>query len=120
MVFQVGLGQKVDVPIGSYRMFLREDVMRKKYRNSFEKPEDFIPNRITEVKFEILDIACTFKKGQRIMVQVQNSWFPLADSNPQKFTNIYTCSDADFQKAIHRIYNDKKYPSNLKVILLNK
>jgi predicted acyl esterase len=73
---------------------------------------------ITEVKFDIPDVAHTFKKGHRIMIQVQNSWFPLVDRNPQKFTDIYTCSEADFQKAMQRIYHDKKHPSNIKVNVL--
>ena len=109
---------KIDVPMGGYQMLVRGEVMRGKYRNSFEKPEAFIPNRITEVKFEIPDVAHTFKKGHRIMVQVQNSWFPLVDRNPQIFVNIYTCKETDFQKAMQRIYFDKKNSSNIKVNVL--
>ncbi len=105
-------------PLGGYQMLVRGEVFRGKYRNSFEKPEPFVPGKITEVKYEIPDVAHTFKKGHRIMVQVQNSWFPLVDRNPQKFVNIYKCSDSDFQKATHRIYHDAKYPSNLKISML--
>jgi len=90
-------------------------VMRGKYRHSFEKPEPFIPDVITEVKFELPDVAHTFKKGHRIMIQVQHSWFPLVDRNPQKFVDIYHCSEEDFQKATHRIYHDKQYASYLQV-----
>jgi predicted acyl esterase len=64
------------------------------------------------------DIAHTFKKGHRIMIQVQNSWFPLVDRNPQKFVDIYKCSDNDFQKAIMRIYHEAKYPSGITVNVL--
>ena len=110
--------QDIKVPLGGYQMLVRGEVMRGKYRNSFEKPEPFVPGKITEVKYEIPDVAHTFKKGHRIMVQVQNSWFPLVDRNPQKFVNIYKCSDSDFQKATHRIYHDAKYPSNIKVSIL--
>lgn len=108
----------IKVPLGGYQMLVRGEVFRGKYRNSFEKPEAFVPGKVTGVKYEIPDVAHTFKKGHRIMVQVQNSWFPLVDRNPQKFVNIYKCSDSDFQKATHRIYSDSKYQSNLKVTVL--
>ncbi len=105
-------------PLGGYQMLVRGEVFRGKYRKSFEKPEPFVPGQITEVKYEIPDVAHTFKKGHRIMVQVQNSWFPLVDRNPQKFVNIYKCSDSDFQKATQRIYHDSKNPSHIKVNIL--
>jgi len=107
-------------PLGGYQMLVRGEVFRGKYRNSFEKPEPFTPGKVTEVRYEIPDVAHTFKKGHRIMVQVQNSWFPLVDRNPQKFVNIYKCSDSDFQKATQRIYHDAKYPSCIKVNLLKE
>jgi hypothetical protein len=115
---KAGDDQDIKVPLGGYQMLVRGEVMRGKYRNSFEKPEPFVPGQITEVKYEIPDVAHTFKKGHRIMIQVQNSWFPLVDRNPQKFINIYKCSDSDFQKATHRIYHDARYPSNIKVYIL--
>jgi putative CocE/NonD family hydrolase len=108
----------VKVPLGGYQMLVRGEVFRGKYRNSFEKPEPFVPGKVTEVKYELPDIAHTFKKGHRIMVQVQNSWFPLVDRNPQKFVDIYKCSDNDFQKATQRIYHDASYPSHLTVNVL--
>lgn len=111
-------GEDSKVPLGGYQMLVRGEVFRGRYRNSFEKPEPFVPGKITEVKYEIPDVAHTFKKGHRIMVQVQNSWFPLVDRNPQKFVNIYTCSDKDFQKATHRIYHEPKYPSNIVLNIL--
>ncbi len=92
--------------MNGYQMLVRGDIMRGRYRNSFEKPEAFIPGKISEVKFTMNDVAHTFKKGHRVMVQIQSSWFPLADRNPQKFVNIYTCSDRDFQKATIKIYHD--------------
>jgi hypothetical protein len=110
--------KKNNEKMGGYEMLVRAEVMRGKYRHSFEKPEAFIPNVITEVKFDLNDIAHTFKKGHRIMIQVQNSWFPLVDRNPQKFVDIYNCTEADFQKAMQRLYHDKKHPSNLKVNVL--
>jgi len=80
--------------------------MRGRYRNSFEKPEAFVPNQPTRVKFSLPDIAHTFKKGHRMMIQVQSSWFPIADRNPQQFVNIYTAKDSDFIKSRIRIYHD--------------
>jgi len=112
------VNQDIKVPLGGYQMLVRGEVMRGKYRNSFEKPEPFIPGKVTEVKYEIPDVAHTFKKGHRIMVQVQNSWFPLVDRNPQKYVNIYNCSDSDFQKATQRIYHDSKNPSGIRVNIL--
>ena len=108
----------IKVPLGGYQMLIRGEVFRGRYRNSFEKPEAFVPGKITEVKYELPDVAHTFKKGHRIMIQVQNSWFPLVDRNPQKFVDIYKCSESDFQKATQRIYHDSKYQSNLKVNVL--
>lgn len=105
-------------PMGGYQMLVRGEVFRGKYRNSFEKPEPFVPGRVTEVKFDLPDVAHTFKKGHRIMIQIQNSWFPLVDRNPQKFVNIYECSEEDFVKATQRIYHDSKHPSHLKVSIL--
>ena len=110
--------ETIRVPLGGYQMLVRAEVFRGKYRNSFEKPEPFLPGEITEVKYELPDVAHTFKKGHRIMVQVQSSWFPLVDRNPQKFVNIYKSSEKDFQKATHRIYTNKEYPSHIKINIL--
>ncbi|MDX9946368.1 MAG: CocE/NonD family hydrolase [Bacteroidales bacterium] len=107
-----------DYPLGGYQMLVRGEVMRGKYRNSFEKPEPFVPGKVTEVKFELPDVAHTFKKGHRIMIQVQSSWFPLVDRNPQKFVNIYKCSDDDFIKATQRIYHDVAHPSHVSLGIL--
>jgi uncharacterized protein len=112
------VGKEIDVPMGGYQMLVRADIFRGRYRNSFEKPEAFIPGKVSEVKYEMQDVAHTFKKGHRIMIQVQNSWFPLVDRNPQKFVDIYHCSEADFQKATQRIYHDKEHASNLQVKVL--
>lgn len=111
-------GEEVNVPLGGYQMLVRGEVLRGRYRNSLENPEPFKPNVITEVTYDIPDVAHTFKKGHRIMIQVQNSWFPLVDRNPQKFVNIYECTEDDFQKATHRIYFDNKYPSHIRVKVL--
>src|SRR5690606_20389413 len=75
--------------LGGYQMLVRGEVLRGKFRNSFEKPEPFIPGAVTAVNYTLPDVAHTFKKGHRIMIQIQNSWFPLVDRNPQKFIDIY-------------------------------
>ena len=107
----------IDVPLGGYQMLVRGEVMRGKYRNSFENPEPFVPGEVTKVSFSIPDLAHKFKKGHKLMIQVQSSWFPLVDRNPQKFVNIYECDEDDFQKATIRIYHDREHPSGLKVML---
>lgn len=100
-------------PMGGYQMLVRAEIMRGKFRNSFEKPEPFVPGQPTAVSFELPDVAHTFKKGHKIMVQVQSSWFPLADRNPQKFVNIYTASEADFQKSTIQVLHDAAHQSRL-------
>jgi putative CocE/NonD family hydrolase len=92
--------------MNGYQMLVRGEIMRGRYRNSFEKPEAFFPDSIETVRFELPDIAHTFKKGHRLMIQIQSSWFPLADRNPQKFVNIYEADESDFQEALIRIYHD--------------
>lgn len=95
--------------MNGYQMLVRGEVMRGKFRNSFEKPEPFVPNKATRVKYTLPDVAHTFKKGHRLMIQIQSSWFPLVDRNPQQFMNIYQAKDSDFKKVSIRIYhNDSK------------
>ena len=74
--------------------------------------------KLQKVRFLLPDVSHTFKKGHRIMVQVQNSWFPLVDRNPQKFVDIYTANDSDFQKATQRIYFDQQRPSQVEVMIV--
>lgn len=92
-----------DYPMGGYQMLVRGEIMRGKYRNSFTLPEAFVPNQPTKVSFELPDVAHTFKKGHQLMIQIQSSWFPLADRNPQVFTNIYKADASDFKKATIKI-----------------
>ena len=105
---EFGKGNATAYPMGGYQMLVRGEIMRGRYRNSFSKPEAFTPGKITQVKYTIPDVAHTFKKGHKLMVQIQSSWFPLADRNPQKFVDIYTCNDSDFQKTTIKIYHDSK------------
>jgi len=103
---EFGKGNGLNYPMGGYQMLVRGEIMRGRYRNSFEKPEAFTPGKITQVKYTLPDVAHTFKKGHKLMIQIQSSWFPLADRNPQKFVDIYKCDDSDFQKATIKIYHD--------------
>lgn len=106
--------------MGGFQLMVRGEVMRAKYRNSFVTPEAMVPGKITEVKFDMQDAAHCFKKGHRIMVQVQSSWFPLVDRNPQQFVNIYKATEADFQKATHRIYFKSGQDSHLKLRVIKE
>ena len=103
-----------------YQMLVRGEIMRGKFRNSYEHPEPFVPNEITRVEFTLNDIFHTFQPGHRIMLQIQSSWFPLFDMNPQKFLDINRASESDFQKAIQRIYHTFQSPSAIEFNLLIK
>ncbi len=89
--------------MGGYQMLVRGEIMRGKYRNSFATPTPFVPNKMETVKFELPDVAHTFKKGHKIMVQIQSSWFPLFDRNPQQYMDIYKAKNEDFKKATIKI-----------------
>ncbi len=103
------------IEMGGYQRLVRFEIMRGKYRNSFEFPEMINQNVITRLKYNLNDIDHTFKKGHKIMVQIQSSLFPFFDRNPQKFTDIYKAKKDDFQKAVHKVYRTKEYPSNIQV-----
>ncbi len=111
----------VTVPIeamGEYQQLVRGDPFRGKFRNSFEHPEAFTPGQVVKVDFEMPDVNHTFRRGHRIMVQVQSSWFPLVDLNPQVFMNIPDATPADFKKATERVYHSKTAPSGIVVGVL--
>ena len=116
---QHGLNQR-EIEVGGYQMLVRGDIFRGKYRNSFEHPEAFKPGELTRVMFTLPDVNHTFLEGHRIMIQIQSSWFPLFDRNPQTFTNIYECDEDAFQKAKHKIYRSSDYPTNLKLPVINR
>ena len=99
--------------MAGFQRLVRAEVMRGKFRDSYEKPEPFVPNTITEVKFDLNDVAQTFRKGHSIMVQVQSSWFPLVDMNPQKFMRIPDANENDFQKIMVRVYHDDQHASKI-------
>jgi putative CocE/NonD family hydrolase len=107
------------VRMGHFQMLVGADVFRGKYRKSFENPEPFVPNEVTEIKYDLRDKCHTFKKGHRIMVQVQSTWFPVIDRNPQKFVDIYHAKESDFQKATHRVYRSSALSSHLKLRIMH-
>jgi putative CocE/NonD family hydrolase len=96
-----------------YQRLVRAEVFRCKFRNSYYKPEALTPGQPAEIAFNMNEIAHCFKKGHRIMVQLQSSWFPLVDLNPQTFVNIPTANESDFQKAAIRIWHDSSHPSGI-------
>ncbi|HSE98799.1 MAG TPA: CocE/NonD family hydrolase [Blastocatellia bacterium] len=110
----------MEIRMGGFQMLVRGEPFRAKYRNSFSKPEPMTPGKVTKIEFDMPDAYHTFKKGHRIMVQVQSSWFPLVDRNPQKFVNIYKATESDFQKATQRLYRSRVHSSQLKLRVLRR
>ena len=104
--------------MAGYQMLVRGEPMRARFRNSFSKPEAMTPGQVTKVEFTLPDVNHAFKRGHRIMVQVQSSWFPLVDRNPQKFVDIYRATEADFQKATQRVYRGGSNASRLTISVL--
>ncbi|SDH53556.1 hypothetical protein SAMN04488062_10946 [Flavobacterium omnivorum] len=95
--------------MSNYHMMVRSEVMRGRFRNSFSKPEAFVANEKTAINIKLQDVFHTFKKGHKIQIQVQSTWFPFIDLNPQTFVdNIFYAKPEDFQKQTHRVYNDSK------------
>ena len=107
------------VHLGGYQQLVRSEVMRGRFRDSFTTPKPFVANEITTVPFTVQDLLHTFKKGHRLMVQVQSTWFPLVDRNPQKYVpNIFEANETDFQVATHKLYHNPAHASQLVVKVL--
>jgi hypothetical protein len=106
------------VRMGGYQQLLRGEPMRAKFRNSWEKPEPLAPGKVTEVDFSMPDLNHTFRKGHKIMVQIQSSWFPLVDRNPQTFTEIPDAKPEEFKKATEQVYHRKDAASGVEVLVL--
>lgn len=88
-------------------MMVRSEVMRGRFRNDFSKPEPFVPEEKTSVVIKLQDVHHTIKMGHKLQIQVQSTWFPLIDLNPQTFVpNIFAAKASDFKKQTHRVYND--------------
>ena len=104
--------------MSGYQQLLRGEPFRSKFRKSWENPEPLTPGKETDINFTMPDLYHTFRRGHRIMVQVQSSWFPLTDRNPQTFTDIPTAKPEDFQKATERVFRQKDSPSGVEVLVM--
>ena len=104
--------------MGGYQQLLRGEPFRAKFRNSWEKPEPLIPEKETDVNFTMPDLFHTFRRGHRVMVQVESSWFPLTDRNPQTFTDIPNAKPEEFQKATEQVFRRKSAASGVEVLVL--
>ena len=98
------------VCMGGYQQLVRGDVMRGKFRNSFEKPEPFVRGQPTPVRFTLPDVCHVFRTGHRLMIQVQSTWFPLVDRNPQAFVDIYSAKPSDFHASTQCVYRAATSP----------
>lgn len=108
------------VRMGGFQMLLAGEVFRAKFRNSFEKPEPVQANKITKLEFELPDKLHRFKKGHKIMVQIQSTWFPLVDLNPGKYVDIYNAKASDFQKTTQRVYRSGQWSTHLELKTLSE
>jgi len=99
------------VRMGHFQMLLAGDILRAKFRNSMSAPEPMVPNQPTKLAFTLGDKFHTFLKGHRLMVQIQSSWFPMFDRNPQTFVDIYHAKESDYRKATHTVFRSASLPS---------
>jgi uncharacterized protein len=105
-----------NILMSNYQLPVAMEVFRGRFRQSFSKPEPLVPNKPEEFVIDLHEINHTFLKGHRIMIQIQSTWFPLIDRNPQKFIpNIFEAKESDFTKATHTIYFTKKYPTYIEL-----
>jgi putative CocE/NonD family hydrolase len=122
-VFPGAVSDPEDLPrgmrMGGYQMMVRSEVIRGRFRNSPEHPEPFVPNEPTHVVLPLQDVLHTFQRGHRVMVQIQSTWFPLVDRNPQTYVdNIFEADEADFIRATQRVYRSQQHPSRIRVGIL--
>jgi hypothetical protein len=102
--------------MAGYQLMISNEVFRGRYRESFEEPEAIEPNAILDYTFSLHTQNHTFKKGHRIMIQVQSTWFPIIDRNPQTFVpNIFEATESDFKAATHTIHRSMNYPSRVTI-----
>ncbi len=105
--------------MGGYQMMVRSEVIRGRFRNSYEHPEPFVSNEPTRVRLELQDVLHTFQEGHRIMVQIQSTWFPMVDINPHRYAeNVFLAEKEDFVKATQRVYRSREYSTRLEVTVL--
>ena len=106
------------VTLAGYQQLVRGEPFRGKFRKSFEHPEPFVPGKVEAVNFTMPDVNHVFRRGHRVMVQVQSTWFPLVDRNPQTFVDIPTAKPEDFKVATQRIFRSSTQPSGVEVYAL--
>jgi len=110
--------QKVekDWKLSGFELMVADEIFRGRYRNSYEKPEPIVSGAVTPFTIDLHTTNHVFKKGHRIMVQVQSTWFPLYDRNPQTFVpNIFEAKESDYRKATEKVYRSKEHPSSVEV-----
>jgi putative CocE/NonD family hydrolase len=102
--------------MGGYELMIADEVFRGRFRQSFEKPEPITPSRVAEYVIDLHTNDHCFLRGHRVMVQVQSTWFPLIDRNPQKFVpNIFRATEADYQAATQQVYRSREFPSAIEL-----
>ncbi len=105
--------------LSNYHQMVRSEPMRGRYREGFDNPKPFVPNQVTDVNFRLQDVYHTFKKGHKIQIQIQSTWFPLIDRNPQKYVdNIFKADESDFIKSTHRVYSNAENATAIEVQVL--
>lgn len=119
-VFPDEMGVQNGIVLGGYQMLVRAEVLRGRYRDNPEKPRPFSPGRTTKVTVPLNEVMHTFKKGHRLMVQIQSSWFPLVDRNPQTYVDIAKAGPEDFKKATVRVYRNRELPSKITLSVIPK
>lgn len=108
-----------EIKMGNFQQMVRSEVIRGRFRNSYETPEPFTPNEKTDISLPLQDVLHTFKKGHRVMIQVQSTWFPIVDRNPQKYVpNIWLAEEEDFIKATHTVYHSSPEATRIEVMVL--
>jgi uncharacterized protein len=118
---QPARGSDVAPPRGTmagYQQLVRGNPLRGKFRNGFDRPQPFVPGKVEAISYHLGDVNHTFRRGHRIMVQVQSSWFPLVDLNPQTFVTIPKAKPDDFKAATQRVYHAAQTPSGLQLLVL--
>jgi uncharacterized protein len=108
------------VRLGHYQQLVRGEPLRGKFRQGYDRPEPFVPGQITSVEWVLPDVCHTFRTGHRIMVQIQSSWFPLLDRNPQTFVDIYHAKPEDYRKATERVYRSPESPSFVSLLVRSR
>jgi uncharacterized protein len=112
---------KKNILMSNYQLPVAMEVFRGRFRKSFSKPEALVPNKPEEFVIDLHQVNHTFKKGHHIMIQVQSTWFPVIDRNPQKFVpNIFEAKESDYIKAQHTIYFTAQYPTHIELPVMKE